>query len=317
MRYNMSVILVIHLISILLACNREVKTNCNDIHALNYEKNSLTDTDCTYQNIQKAPTLIAHLPSKLKETSGLASFNNSLITHNDKGNTNELFFINTSDGSIVKTIKVENASNVDWEDLAQSSTHLFIGDMGNNDGNRKDLKIYILPFSEFSDSTKLSVTTSGTIRFTYPNQSTFDSNKDHNFDCEAILYYKENLYLFTKNRLDSRTNLYRIPAKAGEYVASFIHSFEVGGRITGADINETTNEIALIGYNKSSECFIWLLSDFTNDNFFSAKKKQIKLGSYASLGQMEAICYKSASSLWITSEKTGSLAPSLYEISLQ
>jgi hypothetical protein len=62
-------------------------------------------------------------------------------------------------------------------------------------------------------------------------------SKKHNFDCEAILCWNNQIYLFTKNRLDDRTDLYVLPTTPGNYATKYIASFEVGGRITGADIS--------------------------------------------------------------------------------
>ena len=60
-------------------------------------------------------------------------------------------------GTILRTISIANASNIDWEDLAENDTHLFIADIGNNNGNRQDLKIYTILKSDFKTNSPPSM----------------------------------------------------------------------------------------------------------------------------------------------------------------
>ena len=55
-----------------------------------------------------------------------------IITHNDSGDDANLYEIDSLSGTILRTISTANAKNVDWEDLAENDTHLFITDIGNN-----------------------------------------------------------------------------------------------------------------------------------------------------------------------------------------
>jgi hypothetical protein len=66
--------------------------------------------------------------------------NNNIITHNDSGGQANLYEINASTGAL-RTVAITNATNVDWE-YAQDASYIYIGDIGNNFGNRTDLKIY-------------------------------------------------------------------------------------------------------------------------------------------------------------------------------
>ena len=72
------------------------------------------------------------LPEKVKETSGLLFLDGKIITHNDSGDDANLYEIDSLSGTILRTISTANAKNVDWEDLAENDTHLFITDIGNN-----------------------------------------------------------------------------------------------------------------------------------------------------------------------------------------
>ena len=81
------------------------------------------------------------LPGSLNESSGAIFFNNRLITHNDSGGEAKLYELDTISGIIEREVTILNATNVDWEDITQDETSIYIGDFGNNNGNRTDLKI--------------------------------------------------------------------------------------------------------------------------------------------------------------------------------
>jgi hypothetical protein len=279
------------------------------------DKNNLSTVSDTILDSSKATAgnlkVLSELNVKIKETSGLALLGNLLITHNDKGRSNQLMLLNTQNGSIEQTIDVINIENTDWEDLAINDEFLFIGDMGNNEGERKNLAIHLVAITDITKNIS-AVKSVGSINFYYPEQHEFDISKKHNYDCEAILYHNQQLYLFTKNRLDDKTNLYTLPAKPGNYAAKLIGSFEVGGRITGADISPDGKRIALVGYNKKSDCFLWTFDGFAGDNLFIGNSKKYILGQYVQLGQMEAIAFKGNTSLYISSEEIANVHARLY-----
>ena len=91
----------------------------------------------------------AQLPAMLSESSGAVFFNGRFISHNDSGNENKLYELDTATGLILRTVHIQNAVNSDWEDLAQDATSLYIGDIGNNRGNRTDLKIYKIAKADY------------------------------------------------------------------------------------------------------------------------------------------------------------------------
>jgi hypothetical protein len=307
------------MLSIILTACSSSDRNCNDPNALNHSSRAQTDEGCSYNESTKPPKLVTDLPKKVKETSGLALIDGELYTHNDRGNTNELFTIDRENGSVTAIIELSNGDNVDWEDLAQSDSHLYVGDMGNNDGDRNDLKIYRIDKSDLEGSGNRSVQHNGIIRFHYPEQTIFFLD-DHNYDCEAIIYRSNYLYLFTKHRADNRTNLYRIPAEPDEeeYAAELLASFPAGGRITGADIRSDGRMVVLCGYNKSDDVFLWVLTDYENDQFFSGEKRRISLGAFSSIGQVEALVFRSNNELYISSEKVKKhdLPARLYRLTL-
>jgi hypothetical protein len=104
---------------------------------------------CGFMAGQEARVL-GDLPSTISETSGLLFFNGKLITHNDSGNTAQLFEVDTTSLQLTRTVTVLNAENIDWEDLAQDDAYIYVGDFGNNSGTRTDLVIYRINKQGFS-----------------------------------------------------------------------------------------------------------------------------------------------------------------------
>jgi hypothetical protein len=84
-----------------------------------------------------------NLPTTVMETSGLLAYRDLLWTFNDSGGQPELYGYSIEDLAITKTVVINNGSNTDWEEITQDSTHVYIGDFGNNYGNRPNLTIYI------------------------------------------------------------------------------------------------------------------------------------------------------------------------------
>lgn len=253
-------------------------------------------------------TFLTNLSSTMSESSGLAFLDGELWTHNDSGNSNDIFQFSQTSGSITKIFTVNNETNIDWEDLAQSSTHLFVGDFGNNNGDRTDLTIFKIPKSEIATSNSASAEK---ITFTYPDQTDFSSAPNaNNFDCEAFFFANDSLYLFSKNWLDSQTKVYALPSTPGNYIAKLKTSFNTQGLVTAAAINSLTGDIVLLGYTNqglSSESFVWLLSGYSGFDFFNGKKNRITLGSILSVGQTEGIFLSTNNSGWISSESIGLL----------
>ena len=194
------------------------------------------------------------LPTDINETSGLIFFNGKLITHNDSGDNAKLYEIDTISGSISRSIAITNANNIDWEDISQDDTHIYIADIGNNNGNRNDLKIYKILKSDYISSTNI---TAEVISFSYDDQSDFTSQPNNtNFDAEAITIYQGQILIFTKNWIDFKTNVYVVPTIVGNYSAEKVSSYDPQGLITGVSYNAGTDGFLLCGYNNTLTPFL-------------------------------------------------------------
>ena len=173
------------------------------------------------------------LPIILSESSGVIFFNDKLIIHNDSGNENKLYELDTISGLVTRTVTVTNATNVDWEDIAQDDTSIYIGDIGNNSGDRTDLKIYIVNKSDYLSSANV---TAEIINFSYSDQIDFAPNPNNTeWDAEALISFDaNNLILFTKNWVNGTTKAYSIQKNRGTFtVDSLTTTLTSGGLITG------------------------------------------------------------------------------------
>ncbi|MCB0438353.1 MAG: T9SS type A sorting domain-containing protein [Mangrovimonas sp.] len=241
------------------------------------------------------------LPSTLSESSGAIFFNSKLITHNDSGNANKLYELDTISGSITREVIISNATNVDWEDITQDETSIFIGDIGNNSGNRTNLKIYKISKTDYSNTTNV---TAEVISFSYADQVNFAPNTNNTeWDAEALISFDaNNLIVFTKNWVSGTTKGYLIPKTPGTYAPSPLPTtLSSEGLITGATLNPSTGKLYLIGYSNILQPFVWVCENFNGNDVFSGTNTKTNLSSL-SFEQAEAITYVDDNRYLVTSE---------------
>lgn len=271
------------------------QVGCTDPLANNFDASAIeNDGSCEYSPTLSFLVPRTNLPISLREISGMVWINDELWVQADGGNSPSLYRIDTTQGNILKEVQITNAQNIDWEDLAADDTYIYIGDFGNNAGNRRDLKIYRVSRADILNTEQTQVL-ADSIEFYYEDQSSFEpSNQQTEFDCEAMIYFDGHIHLFTKQWTSKSTTHYRIPADPGSHQAQKLNTYDASFLITGASINPTKDEIMLLGYNTSLNDFnsyFLRLNDFQGDNFFSGNKRKISLGSLFSTGQVEAISY--------------------------
>lgn len=251
-----------------------------------------------------SPTLVSLLPNSQSETSGLSQKEGRLFSINDSGDDAVLYELDPDEGQVLRRIRLENGANKDWESLAQSEEYLFVGDIGNNNGTRRDLLIYKIAWSDILSSDQVAAEE---ITFTYEDQNVFTGQlANHNFDSEALIFAEGQLHIFTKNRGDNKTKHYSLSAEKGNHIAELKEEFNVNGLITGADFDPALKNLVLIGYTDeglNSKSFIWLISGFNSDQFFSGKTRRIELGSPVFLGQTEGVSFSDNSLIHISAEE--------------
>jgi hypothetical protein len=72
----------------------------------------------------------ASLGKQLEESSGMICWRGLFWQINDSGGEAEIYAFDTVSKQVIQTIKIENATNIDWEEIAQDKTHIYIGDFG-------------------------------------------------------------------------------------------------------------------------------------------------------------------------------------------
>ena len=264
------------------------------------EKQKIVDViqNINIKNDEKV-AIVTALSDNLSESSGLAYIDGTLWTHNDSGGEAKLFAIDKSNGKILKTVVISNASNVDWEDLAFNKTHLFIGDFGNNTGGRKNLKIYKIKRADLKTKTSVEAEI---IEFSYATQTNFTSNSKTNYDCEAFVAYEDKLYLFSKNHGNKKTDMYALGLNEGVEVAEKVATFNTNALVTGASIDAENKTLVLIGYGTRGTPKSWIFSKFTDTDFFKGEQDKITWGTPAK-AQIEGVTHMEKGKLYISSEK--------------
>ena len=261
-------------------------------------------------------TFVSKLPKKLGENSGIVHLKDSTFWFiNDSGNSDKIYQANMQ-GDLLKEFRVDNAKNRDWEDLTSDEEgNVYIGDIGNNNSNRKDLVIYKIPNPHKEKGDHI---TAKKIKFHYPEQKKFPPKKKNlKYDAEAMFYRDGSIFIITKNRtkpFDGEAFIYKLPAKKGDHKAKLIASFTpceeyATCRITSADISPDGSKIVLLSYGK-----LWVFSNFSGDDFTKGDISFINLGATT---QLESVCFLNNSTLILSDEKRGETGRNLYSFSLK
>ncbi|MFM2227303.1 MAG: hypothetical protein RL664_646 [Bacteroidota bacterium] len=243
-----------------------------------------------------SPVYSIELSSQVPETSGLIFFQDGLLTHNDNSDE-QLYVIDTLNGAVLQTFSLNGTSNFDWEEITQDSLYMYVGDFGNNAGNRTDLHILRIEKSSLLEGTPAI----DTIAFAYEDQTDFTpSNQNTAFDCEAFIAGTDSLFLFTKNWIDLSTACYSVPKVPGNYLAQRKDSSEVNGLITGATYLPNKKLIILSGYSSLLQPFMYLLFDFEGTDFFSSFQQKINLS--LNFHQIEGVATTNGIDVYLTNE---------------
>lgn len=243
--------------------------------------------------------VLANLPTTLRETSGLAIIDGQVWSQNDSGEPNEIYRLSKDFTSIAQTVKVDDSRNYDWEDLAEDKQYLYVADIGDNMATRNGGIIYKIKSKDLTNADHVKPVEA--LHFTYKNYDkgwTFDTN----FDSEAITSVGDELWLFSKNWQDEKTQFYRLSKTKAKQEVSPVATYPSMGLITGADFDPKTSTLALIGYRKNfvfGYSFIWLVKVKNNQPDWSTGIYK-RLGIYS---QWEAIHWYKPGELLITAEK--------------
>lgn len=253
-------------------------------------------------------------PEKLGEVSGIARADRgNFWVIQDSGNPDEVHLVDST-ARLIKSLKVDNAKNRDWEELAlDPQGNLYIGDFGNNANERKDLTIYKISAKELGKAAPKAEK----IEFTYPQQKDFPPPKDSRYyDTEGFFHHGEGLYIFTKNRTrpyDGKTLIYRLDDRPGKQTARYLGALFLCGdkdqcSVTAADISPDGRTIALLGYG-----LLFLVRDFQLSDFSTA---EIQIYDLRSRTQLESVLFQDENTLILADEENKYGGRKLYRLTI-
>lgn len=264
-------------------------------------------------SVEKSPLVVKTLlPKELKEISGLTASGANIWAITDKPKA-RVFKLDTA-GRLLQTVNVSNVEASDVEAVTSDSNFIYIGDVGDNTGDRVERKIIRISSSSIPAGKEVQVN-GETIDFTFPDEEVVEKKSHNNFDCESVMSFKDSLYVFTKDREDKVTKLYVLPKTPGKYVAKYINSFNSEGLITDAAVNSQNNEVAIIGYHKGHLYpFIYLFTNFHGNDFFSGDYEKINLATKAWDWQLEGITFSNKNIVYFACEGTDHVPATFYGI---
>ena len=154
------------------------------------------------------------LDENLYEASGLVASRTNIgmfWTINDSGNDARLFLIDAK-GNTVHYYWIDNAVNIDWEDLTiytddKGKSKIYIGDVGDNDALRKNINIIIFDEPVFDDPSDTIITDYKNHHFRYP-----DGAKD----AETIMADPITSGLYIISKREQNVRLYEVPVSLNE-----------------------------------------------------------------------------------------------------
>ena len=265
------------------------------------------------------PQKLYDLSKKVSETSGLIYYDNSVWTFNDSGGEPEIYRIDGQTGEIVQIVKLKNANNTDWEDITHDDNYIYIGDFGNNLGNRTDLRIYkvnkSLIDSESLQNSKAVKVPSEIIAFSYNDQTSFTvNNRSNDYDCESLISFGDSLIIFTKNWVDGKTRMYKLPKVGGMYKLDPVSSFDIKGLATGADYNMEKDALIMIGYHDYHP-FLYYFTDFDGRHLGNYQVYKVKFNKMKD-AQTEGVCWLNEDLVLFSTEQTKVFMQAVFQLNL-
>lgn len=255
------------------------------------------------------------LPATLQENSGMTEAGGLIWFINDGGDEPAIYGYNREQDTLERTVIIKDAINTDWEEITQNGQQIYIGDFGNNAGDRTDLKVYIIDKNALLAETD-TVIPSGIIAFSYADQTDFTPSVENTpFDCEAMIATGDSLFLFTKDWKNLQTRVYSLSVEPGTQIAKFRKQWNVSGLITAAAWSSEKHELILLGYTPLFP-FIWIYSGFSEADLSFDLSKRVDFSSYWGT-QTEGIMYSSTGSVYISAETSAVNNASLYLLEMQ
>ncbi len=250
---------------------------------------------------------------RLTELSGLCCVyqgNSAILAIQDGGNSSDIWVFSGAGNQGLSHVRLE-LINKDWEAISADCSSLYVGDFGNNRGNRTDLVIYRITgvLQELGKHDFVGSVAVDTIGFQFADQRKFTSRLFHNFDCESMLLHEDFIWVLSKNWLNFRCNVYELPNIPGEHSAKRIGKIRTRFLVT--DACWAGADLWVVGYSLLGKQFIAQVDAVT---FKIKAKRTLPL----SPGQVEGVTYcLENNQLYIATEARKSQPGAVYRVGLR
>lgn len=194
-------------------------------------------------------------------------------------------------------VAIAGASRTDWEAVTgEPGGRMVLADVGNNLSLRKELQLYVLQ-EPGRGTTKAAARR---IAFSWPDQTVFpDPELAH--DCEAAFMRHGRLYLMTKHRRDTLSDLWRleIPEAGDRATPVKVGRLDALGMVTDASVSPDGRRLAVLTYR-----FLWVFDlPAEGEAFFSGRASGSALSPPLLSWQLEACAWADDATLLLASEQ--------------
>lgn len=259
-------------------------------------------------------TVVGQLENaKINEASGIARsqrYPGVFWVANDDG-PSVLYALDAA-GKHLGRVKIKDASNKDWEDLASFTLdgipYLIAADIGDNNGKRKDVRIYVIEEPEAGDE---KVDYAWRVEFTYPEGPR---------DAESVAVDIENRRILVLTKRDVPAALYSLPLQPATKKRIYAERLGVVGSLpqpskrdlefasrqnswhwqpTAMDISNDNTQAVVLTYGG-----VFLYRRDVGEDWFDAMQRRPVVISRTRNRQAESIAFsEDGDSVYITIEK--------------
>ena len=216
----------------------------------------------------------------IRESSGVVAsrqHHSVLWTHNDKGNTPELYAI-SRDGKLLARYAL-NAVNNDWEDIdLDEQGRLYVGKIGNNKAQSTS-PVEVLRVAEPNPAeasrARRTLPIEKTWRLRYPEKP---------FDSESLFVHGPHGYLISKHLDGAPASLYRFDLDGpADQTLTRLTDLPIRQPVTGANLSPDGRKLAVLTYGT--------LYQFEHNGDFAQLSKIEPVKTPTPPGKLEGVCF--------------------------
>jgi len=255
--------------------------------------------------------------STLIEASGLIYSRKNpgyLWSHQDKGNDNRIFLIDSNSGETVAAYRLIGMQNRDWEDIEMGPgpesgvDYIYLGDVGDNDQVYSQYTIYRFEEPEFEEAHRGQI-----IGLDMPFDKIVFDYPDKSHDVEALMVdpVTRDIYLATKRDFWSMLFVAPYPQPIDmKFTVRHAGTFSFRRALAG-NVSADGNEVLI---KNDDRIFYWKRGD--GESFVDMMARVPSRAPYDPVeAQGEAICFDDHGSYYTLSEYSNGIVPELYHYS--